>query len=87
ERPLFWVYYPDAREVLARHFSFNPLNDAQRMSWEDIFELRYFASYITKESNVYDRRIQDYKAGVDILFEAEKIKNSIFNFEHDLWTF
>ncbi len=87
EYPMFWAYYPDCREILARNYAFNPMNDAQRMSWEDMLEMRYFASYIMKESNVYDRRIQDYKSGIDILFEAEKVKEGIFNFEHDLWTF
>ncbi len=87
EYPMFWAYYPDCREVMSRQSAYNPLNDAQRMSWEDIMEMRFFSSYIMKESNVYDRRIQDYKAGVDILFEAEKIQETIFNFEHDLWTF
>lgn len=87
EQPMFWAYYPELRDVLARKAAFNPLNDATRMSWEDIFEMRYFSSYIYKESNVYDRRIQDYMTGVDILLEADKIKNEIFNFEHDLWSF
>jgi gliding motility associated protien GldN len=84
---MFWAYYPELRDVLARKTTFNPLNDAARMSWEDIFEMRYFSSYIYKESNVYDRRIEDYMTGVDILLEADKIKNEIFNFEHDLWSF
>jgi len=87
EQPMFWAYYPELRDVLARKTTFNPLNDAARMSWEDIFEMRYFSSYIYKESNVYDRRIEDYMTGVDILLEADKIKNEIFNFEHDLWSF
>lgn len=87
ETPMFWAYYPDLRPLLARHEAFNPMNDAVKMTWEDIFEMRYFSSYITKSSNVYDRRIQDYKKGVDILFESEKLKNEIFNFEHDLWQY
>ena len=87
EQPLFWAYYPELRKVLAREPAFNPFNDAVRMSWEDIFEMRYFSSYIFKESNVYDRRIQDYKTNIDILLEAEKIKESIFEFEHDLWSY
>ena len=87
EQPLFWVYYPELRETIAREPAFNPFNDAVRMSWEDIFEMRYFSSYIFKESNVYDRRIQDYKTNMDILLEAEKIKESIFEFEHDLWSY
>jgi gliding motility associated protien GldN len=87
EGPMFWAYYPELREVLARHEAFNEANEAMRMSWEDIFENRHFASYITKESNVYDRRIQDYKSGLDGLLEAEKIKDGIFHFEHDLWEY
>jgi gliding motility associated protien GldN len=87
EQPMFWAYYPELRNVLAAETAFNPLNDASSMSWEDIFEMRYFSSYIFKESNVYDRRIQEYATGVDLLLEAEKIKGDIFNFEHDLWSF
>ena len=83
---MFWVYYPEARQYMARQEAFNPLNDAQRLSWEDIFEMRFFSSYIMKESNVYDRRVEDYKSGIDILYEAENIKNEIFNFEQDQWT-
>lgn len=87
EGPMFWAYYPELRDILARHEAFNEHNDAMRMSWEDVFESRHFASYIIKESNVYDRRIQDYKAGIDALLEAEKIKEGMFNFEHDLWEY
>ena len=87
EQPMFWAYYPHLRQVLARTEAFNPLNDAQRMTWEDIFEMRMFSSYITKESNVHDRRIEDYKTGVDALLEGSNIKNTVFNFEHDLWSF
>ena len=87
EKPMFWVYYPDSREVLARELVFNPGNDSSPNSWEDLFEMRYFSSYIYKESNVYDRKLQDYLSGVDILLEADKVKQEIFNFEHDLWSY
>jgi gliding motility associated protien GldN len=87
EKPMFWVYYPEARQVLARELVFNPGNDASPNSWEDLFEMRYFSSYIYKESNVYDRKLQDYLSGVDILLEADKVKQEIFNFEHDLWSY
>jgi gliding motility associated protien GldN len=86
--PMFWSYYPELRGVLARHEAFNPNNDAARMSWEDIFEARLFASYIIKESNVYDRRIKDYKTNpMDMLLESDKLKEQIFHFEHDLWSY
>ncbi|MFN7116299.1 MAG: gliding motility protein GldN [Saprospiraceae bacterium] len=88
EQPMFWVYYPDARKVLAKERVFNITgNDASPLSWEDLMEMRFFSSYIIKESNVFDRRLNDYLSGVDILLEGEKIKQAIFNFEQDLWSY
>jgi len=88
EKPMFWVYYPDAREMLARHRVFNlGGNTNSTLSWEDYLEMRYFSSYIYKESNVFDRKLESYLSGVDLLMESEKINNEIFNFEHDLWSY
>jgi gliding motility associated protien GldN len=81
-KPMFWIYYPDCRELFARNKVFNSGNDGDLGTWEDLFERRFFSSYIYKESNVYNRRIQDYLQGVDIL-----IKQEIFNYEHDLWSY
>jgi gliding motility associated protien GldN len=87
-RPLYWVYYPDCRNTLAKvPFVSVADNDANPMSWEDAIEMRMFSSYITKESNIYDRRLEDYVSGVDLLLEGQKIHNGIFNFEHDMWSF
>lgn len=87
ENVLFWIYYPDARETLAREKIFNEANDGAPMTWEDVFEMRYFSSYIYKASNVKDLRLQDQYTGRDLLLEADKIKQEIFNLEHDLWTY
>jgi len=89
EGPMFWIYYPEAREVLARYRVFNEENDAAPMTWYDVFEMREFASYIWKSSNVLDYRLQDYyqKDGVQRLMESENIKSELFNWEHDLWTY
>ena len=85
--PLFWIYYPEARKLLANAEVFNRENDAERRSFDEIFQKRLFGSYIYKESNVYDRRIEDYKTGISALLEAEKIKSEIVNYEHDMWEF
>ncbi len=92
ESPLFWVYYPQIREPLSKFQVFNDNNDMAPMTWHDLFEMRTFASYIYKQSNVLDLRLKDYfeegdQIGFDILLESEKIKNDLFNFEHDLWEF
>jgi gliding motility associated protien GldN len=80
-----WFFYPDLRQVLAENECFKRHNDAARISFDDIFLKRMFASYITKEENVYDRAINDYTAGLDALLEAEKISENVRNFEMDLW--
>jgi hypothetical protein len=36
---------------------------------------------------VFDRQIESYRTGVDALMEAEKIKEEIRLFEHDVWNF
>ena len=87
-QPLFWVYYPEIRYYLSRQESFNPNNDAQQISFDDLLNQRRFSSYVFKESNVYDNRsIDDYAKGMDSMFEAERIKNFLFEFEHDLWEY
>ncbi len=84
----FWVYFPQARELFARNEVFNPRNDAQRRTFDDIFMKRFFGSYITRESNVYNNRgIEQYAVGMEAMLEAERIKTDIFNFEHDMWEF
>ncbi len=86
--PLFWVKFDEIRDVLARNEAFVPNNDAQRVSFDDIFMQRRFGSIIYGESNVYnDRFIQDYTLGRSSLFEADRIKTELFNLEHDLWEY
>ncbi len=86
-KPLFWIYFPEARPLFAKTEVFNRFNDAERRTYEDIFWKRMFGSYIIKESNVYDRRISQYQKGLDALLEAEKIKQELFEFEHEMWEF
>jgi gliding motility associated protien GldN len=86
---LFWVYFPEARKVLANTACFNDFNDAQRITFDDLFFKRRFSSYITAETNVYDNRtISEYSfGGIPNMQESERIKNDLFTFEHDLWEF
>jgi len=83
-----WVYFPAVRPLLANHEVFNPNNDAERRTFDDVFFKRRFSSYIFKETNVYDNRlIDDYQHGLDALIESDKIKDFVFKFEHDLWEY
>jgi gliding motility associated protien GldN len=83
----FWVYFPSCRKFFAKHEVYNPKNDAERRTFEDVFWKRQFASVITKETNVFDRQISEYSKGIDALLESDRIKNDIFTWEHDQWHF
>ncbi len=81
----------DVREIMVNMEVFNRSNDAARITFDDWFEQRMFSSYIVKEANQYDNRIKDYEEFKDnkvaALLEAERIKNDLFEKEHDLWEY
>jgi len=88
--PIFWVYYPDLRPIFARHEVYNGKNFGARMSWEELFESRMFASRIIKSTvnNPNDEFIVSYiKDPILRLLEGEDMKERIFNYEQDLWSY
>lgn len=84
---MYWVPFASLRNILAKEEVFNPGNDWQHYSWDDLFAMRKFESFIYKESNVHDRTIQEYASGTDALLESERIKQEVFEKEHDLWNY
>lgn len=88
---LFWIYYPDLRPTLAKYEVYNPKNMGQsRMTWEELFESRMFSSYVVKSSldNPGNKQIKLYiKDPILALLEGDNIKEKIFNFEQDLWSY
>jgi gliding motility associated protien GldN len=87
EQPAFWIYFPEARQILVTKEVMSRSNDATGLSYDDMFMKRLFSSYIVKVSNPDDLRIKDYAQGIDKLYEAEKIKKDLLDFEHDLWSY
>jgi len=84
----FIVHFPQCRRLFATHAVYNANNDAQSVSFDDLFFQRRFSSTIMAESNVYgNRALTSYKTGQDILLEADRIKNDLFIMEHDLWEY
>lgn len=84
----FVVHFPQCRRLFATHSIYNPNNDAQTVSFDDLFFQRRFSSTLIAESNVFgNRMLTDYKLGQDVLLEAERIKNDLFIMEHDLWEY
>lgn len=83
-------FYPEIRKLLVNHKIYNNQNMMSRMSFDEFFQRRLFASNIVKESNVYDRDISEYiRQGDQLsqLLEGERIKESIRTYEHNAWEY
>ena len=87
EGPIFWINYREARPWLAQNLVPNFGEDHSRMSWEDLFSMRRFHAYIYKESDMGNRRLQDYLSGTDLLLESKKQDRAIQNREMDMWSY
>ncbi|TSE08397.1 MULTISPECIES: gliding motility protein GldN [Aquimarina] len=87
---LFWIWYPDAREILHNALAFNRRNTSMPFTLDHILNARRFNSVIYKEDNEQgDRSIDDYIVDNALmqLLESERIKESIRNFEMDMWSY
>ena len=88
--PLFWVFYPFAREVLYKVKVFNPENASHPISYDHLLNARRFSATVTRTENIYgNRKISDYIKGNSLfqLLEADKIKERIRNREMDMWNY
>ena len=87
---LFWVFYPETREILHAAKVFNPKNVSQPISYDHLLNARRFNAVIVREENVYgNRKIADYIRGNALfqLLEADRIKESIRDKEIDMWNY
>jgi gliding motility associated protien GldN len=87
-RQVFWIYFPEARDILAANEVFNAQNTARNLSFDDVILKRKFNSYIVKEENIYNNRaISQYLGSKDAMLESKRIENSIFDYEQNLWEY
>jgi len=89
-QPMFWLYYPDIRGLLAQYEVFNPENDVARFTWDEFFESRQFSSKITKISNPFQAEFKDLgnsMNAMETLYESQHAAEMIFNKEHDMWVY
>lgn len=87
--PLAWIRYndPEVRELLANAEVYNMDNDRARRSYDDIFRKRIFSSYVIRESNDFNRWIENYASGIDAIMESQRIEDYLFEMEEDMWEY
>lgn len=90
---LFWIYYPDARQVLSSNYIFNSKNSTSDITFDDVLNARRFSSVIYKTDNgmgrggsgVIDEYIPNDADGQ--LEESDRIKAQILQMENDMWNY
>ncbi|WP_372793101.1 gliding motility protein GldN [Lutibacter sp.] len=88
--PLFWVWFPDARQTLHEMKVFNQKNSAYPISYDHLLNARRFNSIIYREENIYGNRdVAQYVKGNALfqVIESNKIKDEIRNKELDMWNY
>jgi len=87
---LFWVFYPDMRDILHEAKVFNPRNAARPLTFDHLLNSRYFNATIYKMDNIQgDREIESYITNNSMmqLLESDRLKETIRNFELDMWNY
>ncbi len=86
-KAMFWLYYPDIRQLLAQYEVYNAQNDIARYTWDEFFESRQFASKITKVSNPFGSEFKESLNPMESLYESNRAAEEIFNKEVDMWVY
>lgn len=92
---MFWVYYPEIRNLLSEYYAINANNDMAKETWVDYLEARRFTSRITKVSNPYGSTAGSYGISfaeyglspMEALYAGQRAANEITNKEHDMWDY
>lgn len=82
--PICWIYFDDAREILATKPAPSPSSFYSELSYDDIFIQRLFSSYIVREG---DRRIEYGANREEGLKESERIKKKLIEIEQSYWLY
>ena len=87
---LFWIYYPNARDILANNYVYNKKNSSADISFDDVINARRFSSIIYKSSTgTGEGTISEYipQNAEEQLAESNRIKEQILQMENDMWNY
>lgn len=87
--PLFWIPFESmmVKRLLVRHEAYLVSNLANMPTWDHIFRTHTYSSFISRESNRFNRSISDYLTGEDAMLEAERIEEQLLDIEQDMWEY
>ncbi|MDP2387255.1 MAG: gliding motility protein GldN [Bacteroidota bacterium] len=85
DEELFWIYFPEAQDLLASFPANSKSIYSDMKSFEEIFAERFFSCYIKKENNLFNRDKTENGKAIDDLIESERAKEKVLKSEDDMW--
>jgi len=79
------MFYPELREFLAG-YKVTKKDEPRIKHADDVFYFRYFSGTIYKETNIHNRKIDDYAKGEAAKAEAMRIEVDLICIEHGFWS-
>ena len=87
---LFWIFYPDARDLLVNNAVYNKENSASDLNFDDLINARRFSAVIYKSTaGNGDGKVADYipRNADEQLEESNRIKGKILEMENEMWNY
>ncbi|MBK9176467.1 MAG: gliding motility protein GldN [Flavobacteriales bacterium] len=83
-RPLFWLYYPECRQLFAWWTAILD-GDEKRISFEELLDQRRFKGTVTRVSDMSGRAVNAAATSVDALLRSEDVRRQLEEIGFDLW--
>ncbi len=87
---LFWIAFDELRPYLAQQFVIPSQNETKRVTFDEFFQKRLYATYLVGEGNMYNRMLPDpnyHYTAKEIKREQARIEAELLDFEQDLWEY
>ncbi len=88
ESVLCWFAFDELRPYLARQYLIPNGNETARLTYDEYFAQKLYASYIMGDSNMFNRMLLESELTYDRIHkEQNRIETELLNFEEDLWEY
>lgn len=85
---LCWFAFDELRPYLAKQNVISNGNETQRLTYDEFFAQKLYASYLLGDSNMFNRMLLEYVVDpVKIRKEQNRIETELLNFEQDIWEY
>lgn len=85
---LCWFLFDELRPYLAKQYVIPNGNEGERLTFDDYFTQRQFASYLLGDTNMFNRMfIQVENSRDKIRKEQKRVESELLNAEQDLWEY